>query len=78
VLTVPVCAGTLDVSGAYPVCSTAWTVIDISNTVIDWSVLDYQMLSDAAAAGFIVAGIPLIIIKTGRIILSTMKGKGHD
>jgi hypothetical protein len=73
-LTVPVCPGTLDISGAYPVCSTDWTVIDISNTVIDWSTLDYLMLADAASAGFIVAGVPLLIIKVGRSIVTTMKG----
>lgn len=74
-INVPACIGTLDYTSGYPVCAAGWTTFDASNVAIDWTTFDYTLLSEAFAAGFLVAAIPLLTVRVCRIVLDVIRGK---
>jgi hypothetical protein len=70
------CDGILTITGTTPdlTCSGSWIALDTA-LIFDPSSLDASIVVSAIGNGFIVAGVPLIIIMCCRIILETIKGK---
>lgn len=70
-----ICRGTMDFTGGNPVCNGEWVATaasDIANA-FDVTLLDPVTVVEAFGAGFIVMGVPLLVILAGRMILGVIK-----
>lgn len=71
-----ICLSVIDVTGASPICSTGWQVIETS-LGFDVSQLDPASILSAFSAGAILCFVPLSIAWACSFVLSTISGSSR-